>query len=111
MVSAGAAHFGVERIEVMCRDGGSSSGERFEQSPNVGEWCGVERVVPLASAGSGVDEAGMAEHPQVPTDGGTRNGVIGSEIDDSSWSVSKAHEQLPPNRVSESVKNIHDKEQ
>ena len=40
---------------------------------------------------------------------GTRDGVVGGEVDDSSRPVSETHEQLPPNRVSESVKHIHNK--
>ncbi|UUZ60272.1 hypothetical protein LP418_04895 [Nocardioides sp. B-3] len=57
--------------------------------------------MPLSPAVIGNHQPGLAEHPQVPTDGGPTDGVVAREVDHPPRSARQSLEQLPADRVGE----------
>ena len=85
----------------------SSLGQRCQQFSDVGQWCGVEDIVPLAAVIRRPNEAGIAQDTQVPTDRRTRDRVLRSEVDDARGPCRKLHEQGPANGISEAIEHVH----
>ena len=116
-VAPAASNLGVERVEPVRETGGHGrrrgtvpAGERpepFEPGVELRQRCAFQPVDPPLRTDLARDEAGLAQHAQVPADGRTGDGEARGDLPRPRLTGREHLDDLPAHRVGEGGKDEH----